>query len=393
MAVTLTTVAARDKLKARREPYWHKLDSGCYLGFRKMAASSTGSWIARYRNAETEERPKKALGEFAELPPGERFGAAKRAAEEWFTHLGRGGAAKAVTVKAACANYVKHTREAKGEQAASDLQGRFRRWIDDDPIALIDLDKLTRVKVGAWRKALASTRAKVSRDSRDTPLTRPRAPSTVNRDMSALRAALNYAHDMGHVTTDQAWRVALRPIESADGRREVYLDLPQRRKLIDAAPSDVGNFMRALSVVPLRPGALAGLTARHFNAKLGVLAIGKDKAGADRRIKLPQATADWFKGLAKDKLPTAPLLARADGRRWDKDAWKKPIKEAASAAGLSDAVVMYALRHSAITDLVVGGLDLLTVAQLSGTSVAMIERHYGHLREDHAAAALARLAI
>ena len=53
----------------------------------------------------------------------------------------------------------------------------------------------------------------------------------------------------------------------------------------------------------------------------------------------------------------------------------------------------YTLRHSAITDLVTGGLDLLTVAQLAGTSVAMIERHYGHLRGDHAAQALERLAL
>ena len=39
------------------------------------------------------------------------------------------------------------------------------------------------------------------------------------------------------------------------------------------------------------------------------------------------------------------------------------------------------------------GLDMLTSAQLSGTSVAMIERHYGHLRADHAALALASLAL
>ncbi len=51
------------------------------------------------------------------------------------------------------------------------------------------------------------------------------------------------------------------------------------------------------------------------------------------------------------------------------------------------------MRHSVITDLVTGGLDLLTVAQLSGTSVAMIEKHYGHLRADHAAAALAGLTL
>jgi len=66
---------------------------------------------------------------------------------------------------------------------------------------------------------------------------------------------------------------------------------------------------------------------------------------------------------------------------------------AAKRAGLPDTVTAYAMRHSAITDLVTGGLDLLTVAQLSGTSVAMIERHYGHLRADHAAAALATLAL
>jgi hypothetical protein len=39
------------------------------------------------------------------------------------------------------------------------------------------------------------------------------------------------------------------------------------------------------------------------------------------------------------------------------------------------------------------GLDLLTVAQLSGTSVDMIEKHYGHHRADHAAKALAGLAL
>lgn len=49
---------------------------------------------------------------------------------------------------------------------------------------------------------------------------------------------------------------------------------------------------------------------------------------------------------------------------------------------------MTASGHCVITDLVTNGLDLLTVAQLSGTSIAMIERHNRLLRTDHAAAAL-----
>ncbi len=121
--------------------------------------------------------------------------------------------------------------------------------------------------------------------------------------------------------------------------------------------------------------------------------MGQDKAGKDRRIKMPDVTAAFFEEASKDKLPTAPLLARADGKAWNKDAWKGPVKEAVAAARLPDGTTAYTLRHSVISDLVHDGLDLLTVAQISGTSVVMIERHYGHLRNEVAATALARLAL
>ncbi|MGH8225935.1 MAG: hypothetical protein ACRER1_07275 [Gammaproteobacteria bacterium] len=55
--------------------------------------------------------------------------------------------------------------------------------------------------------------------------------------------------------------------------------------------------------------------------------------------------------------------------------------------------IAYTLRHSTITDLVTGGLDLMTVAQVSGTSAAMIEKHYAHLQREHAAKALSGLAL
>lgn len=60
-------------------------------------------------------------------------------------------------------------------------------------------------------------------------------------------------------------------------------------------------------------------------------------------------------------------------------------------ASLPANATIYAIRHSTITDLVISGRDLLTVAQISGISVAMIEKHYGHLRQEHVAAALAHL--
>ena len=275
---------------------------------------------------------------------------------------------------------------------AADIDARFRRWVYSHKIADQTLTKLTRKTVEEWRNQLAKTPVKTNPHS-DPSRTRERSLSSLNRDMAALRAALNSAHDNGDVTNDMAWRVALRAIENAGSRRDTYLDRGQRSALIDKSDASLGQLLRCMSLLPLRPGALAALTVENVNKQLGVLTVGKDKAGRDRKIKLPPSTAAVIAGLTKDKLPSAPLLSQADGQAWHKDAWKRPIKSAATAAGLPQTVTAYTLRHSVITDLVTNGLDLLTVAQLSGTSVAMIEKHYGHHRADHAAKALEGLAL
>lgn len=392
MADRIDTVEARKKLPARTPPYWHKLSTGCHVGYRKSASGNDGTWLAQAYDPSTSKQTRQSLGGLDHYAAHQRFDEAKKLAETWFSHLGRGGTAKAVTVKEACTNYVKRLRESGAEKNAADVEARFKRWVNDDKIAGVNLQKLTRKIVDDWRNRLAKAPVLTNPHS-DKTKTRKRSPSSLNRDMAALRAAFNSAHDHGDATTNMAWRVALRAVENADGRRDTYLDRTQRAALIAKADDDLSAFLRCLSLVPLRPGALATLTVDKLNIPLGVLTVGKDKAGRDRKIKLPTSTAKTFTSLTKDKLPAAPLLSRADGKAWDKDSWKKPIKAAAAAAELPEAVTAYTLRHSVITDLVTNGLDLLTVAQLSGTSVAMIEKHYGHHRADHAAKALAGLAL
>ena len=149
-----------------------------------------------------------------------------------------------------------------------------------------------------------------------------------------------------------------------------------------------------MALLPLRPGAVAALIVGNYDKRLGVLTVGKDKAGQDRKITLPASTALFFSEQSKDKLPSAALCARDSGAAWDKDSWKNPFKDAVIAAGLPPAATAYALRHSTITDLIsIHRLDVLTVAVLSGTSISMIEKHYGHLLHDRAAAGLAALAL
>lgn len=390
--INLGKVDARNKLVPRRDPYWQRIEAGCFLGFRRMTPDSAGTWLARRRDDTTGKQLQHPLGEFGEHPAHARYDIACKAARDWFGHMGQGGKAVPITVKVACANYVAHLRAAGKVTTARDTEQRFARWVDNHKLGGILLQKIKPGDVDGWRKWLAATPA-VPQDKTLTP-SRARAASTLNRDMTSVRAALNMAVEDGHATSDAAWKVKLRPVKDADGRRDVYLDLGQRRALIAAAQSDLALFLSGLSLVPLRPGALAALVAGNFDKRLSTLTIGKDKHGQDRKITLPLATAAFFAENCKGKLPTAPLLSRADGKAWDKDAWKKPVRAAVTAAVLPEDVTAYALRHSTITDLVaLHKLDTLTVAQLSGTSLQMIEKHYGHLLRDHAAKALASLTL
>ncbi|HET8598131.1 MAG TPA: site-specific integrase [Castellaniella sp.] len=390
MAHKIDTVTARAKLPLNREPHWHKLAKGCFVGFRRMSENTDGVWLARFWDEAAKKKRIKTLGALDEAPAHARFDLATKQAQDWFQHLGAGGDHKGIaTVATACADYVTHLRSSEENRgaAADDAEGRFRRWVDNTPLARIELQRLRREHLRSFRARLA-----------DTPVgngdkAHTRAPDSINRDMSALRAALNLAHKNGLVMSDFAWKVPLEPIKNASRRRTLYLDRTQRKKLLQHAAPDIERFMRGLCLLPLRPGAVAALTVQDLNTSLGTLRIGRDKSGAGRHIKLPKTFLKFCTPLTKNRAATAPLFARADGAQWNKDSWKGPLHEAAKAAGLPRAVSAYTLRHSAITDLVVSGLDLFTVAKLAGTSIAMIEKHYGHLQQDIAARALEKLTI
>jgi integrase len=163
--------------------------------------------------------------------------------------------------------------------------------------------------------------------------------------------------------------------------------------LLENIAAEAEPFFRALCLLPMRPGAIAELSAGNFDRRTAELTIGKDKAGKDRRIKVPEQAAELLSAQLKDKLPAAPLFVRANGKRWSKDNWKLPIAQAVAATGLPAQTTAYTLRHSTITDLVTAGLPLLTIAQISGTSAEMIEQHYGHLASDAAVKALGELAL
>ena len=95
----------------------------------------------------------------------------------------------------------------------------------------------------------------------------------------------------------------------------------------------------------------------------------------------------------KGKIANAPIFATEYGQSWNKDSWKKPFKDAVKAAKLPTTVVMYSLRHTAISEMIASGIDSFEVARMAGTSTEMIDKHYGHLQHDRMRAKLDAIAI
>ena len=228
MATKIDTVTSRDDLKARHAPYWHKLSKGCFLGFRKVSDQSAGAWLALYRDEGTGKRTLHSLKSFDTVTPADRFTAAKKAAEVWFAHRDAGGSNDALTVKAACERYVTHLRAGGREKTAIDAEARFKRWVyPHTKFSKTQLLKLTPGVVNDWRMKLASSKA-IPQD-KTKAATEPRAASSLNRDMSTLKAALNLAKEDGHATSSHAWDTKLKPVVNAGSRREFYLSLEQRK--------------------------------------------------------------------------------------------------------------------------------------------------------------------
>ncbi|WP_386724443.1 integrase arm-type DNA-binding domain-containing protein [Cognatiluteimonas weifangensis] len=281
------------------------------------------------------------------------------------------------TVADACRDYVAALRKVGREDAADDAERRFERTVFHDRIGKIKLGKLSQDDVEDWRDRvergeLAELPVKKGRPPKAKPLSK----ATVNRMRTTLVAALNRAVERRKVTPDRVIEWAnVKPYEKVGNRRNLYLDKKQRRALLANAGADIRDVMECVALTGCRAGDPAAVLRRDYDARHRTVAFRtKDHP---RTIPLSPAAVTLFERLAKGKSPGEHLFTNG-GKPWAKD-WSGQVKDAATAAELPEGAVLYTLRHCWITDAITGGMDLLTVAKLSGTSLAMIEKHYGHL--------------
>jgi len=357
----ISTSTSRSKLKPRPDPYWGlQLKKGCHLGYRARA-NKQGTWVLR--SPGIKRYTYTVIGDADDYD----FDQAQDEARERLKSFGHGGTGDPPTLKEACASYVQFIRDndkkVNPEATAKDAEGRFRRLIDDDPIGYQRLDHIRYSDIEKWWHKLEGSK------------------SSRNRNLAAVKAAVHRAIKVGDVTADAAlpWR-QVDKYEKADKQRDVYLTREQRRELIDACEGNLRDFVEAAALTGCRPGDLAAVTKGEFNERLKTVTF-RAKTD-DEQIPLSDAALVVFSRLAKGKLPGAFLFVRDNGIEYKYREWTKPFKAAAEKAlpkALAKKTVMYALRHSFITDAIESGIPVFEVAKATRTSPEMIHQHYAHL--------------
>lgn len=370
MATDLKSKTSRDKLMVRKEPYWTRVSEGLYVGFRRLKAGA-GTWIARRRRSASPGQDYRSLGTLDNVAEAKKLDEAVKLTKAWGEGVDAGASHKAVTVEAACRAYVERQKHHKSKASAADAEGRFTRLVYGKPFGAVHLDRLRTTTVKAWLEAM------LDNDGDEEDLRRSK--DSANRNLNTLKAALNLALTDRLVANDTGWKT-VKPYPKAGKRRQRFLDKADRAKLLAECEDDLRDLVTALLLTGARSGEIANANAGDLDLSQGTLKLS-GKTGT-RTITLSTAALAFFEGKITNKLPTAPLLTDAQCIRWNKDSWKKRFKDAVRTAGLPEDVVMYTLRHVAISEMIAAGMDSFLVAKLSGTSTSMIDRHYGHLRHD-----------
>jgi integrase len=377
----LETRTARLKLAVRGKPYFVTVSPGIALGYRRNA--STGAWIVRCADGTGGNWTKAfALADDHEQNDGEHV-LTFYEAQDRARALARGkdlDSGRPGTVQEAIAHYATDLKANGGNvYNARAARAHLPLAILQKPVALLSERELQQ-----WRNGLLDGRA----------------PSTVNRIIVTVSAALELAADLDpRIATRRAWKVGLKKLAGADAGRARNVVLPETtvHDLVARAygqSQEFGRFIAVMATTGARRIQLARLTVADLQDErpdprlmMPSAVKGKrDKRRIDRRpVPIPASLATGLRAAAKGRAGGALLLPKPDGGPWRSNDPRQPFREIVEQAGLDPAAVTpYALRHTSIVRDLLANVPLRIVAAKHDTSVTMIERAYSAYIADHA---------
>ncbi len=243
------------------------------------------------------------------------------------------------------------------------------------------------IKGGDWR----SKKSQATHQHQGAKITQV-SQATVNKELGVLSHLLSRAIDWGWLMQKPCKIVKYRE----DNQRIEYLTEDQMHTLLDTAKQDrhpeIYLFMLIGLSTGMRKMEILSIKVEEIDFGQRLIHIPKAKAGARPQPFPESMVLELKRYLRQSGIETGWLFPAEDSKTGHRMNLEKPFRRVVAAAGLDPKrVVRHTLRHTCITHLVQQGIDLPTVAVISGHRTLQMVQRYAHQNNAHVQAAFKKL--
>lgn len=213
--------------------------------------------------------------------------------------------------------------------------------------------------------------------------------ATTRSDAAAsLRRAFNWAADEGRIPINPLAKVRLQK----GGPREHLVTKIEYQTLLDGVwtqsyPYRSAAAFRAVLIAlrqsGCRPGEVIAARIEDFDGTTWTIRNHKNrkKSQRPRVIHLSPCLQSLTRMAARGR-ESGPIFLADSDRPFQYSDLRKRFERLRTKTKVTKKCVLYSFRHTWITDALLAGVDVATVAEMAGTSIQMIDRHYGHLNQN-----------
>lgn len=140
------------------------------------------------------------------------------------------------------------------------------------------------------------------------------------------------------------------------------------------------TLLTVLSISGCRPGEVAKVQVEDWHGDRWIIKNHKTakKTRKPRVIYLCPCLLTLTK-IAAGERKKGPLFQASAGEPWTYEKMRRRFERLKKRLKLDPSLVLYSFRHTSITNALMAGVDVSTVAEVHGTSIQMIQQAYGHL--------------